>query len=358
MLTAPLRCGMSSRAAPVLMDNLTAIWRRVLRRSRVEAHENFFDLGGDPAAAAELFQQISALAGREIPPAFIYQFPTPAAMARLLEQAEGFRVQPLVLLKPGGNSAPVYLIHGLGGSVLEFFHLIKHLQTVGSVYGTQLRGCGGVEEPLDSVEAMTSYHLNAIRSVQPHGPYTLVGYSFGGLEALELARQLKRHGEKLALVVMVDSYLHPRQLPRREQVRWLSQRVSKLFSTIARPKSYKPRAWGSRHLKVRGVASEAENLKGQHGVRRALPSSPFAKRVQDCAHVAWKSYRPGFYEGNVRFIKAAIDSSFPRNPAAVWGRLIDDFTMEVAPGNHLDMLTTYSSDLAALLSQFLNESTG
>jgi acetoacetyl-CoA synthetase len=349
---------MSSQAAPVLMDNLTAIWRRVLRRSRIEAHENFFDLGGDPAAAAELFQQISALAGREIPPAFIYQFPTLAAMARLLEQAEGFRVQPLVLLKPGGDSAPVYLIHGLGGSVLEFFHLIKHLQTGGPVYGTQLRGSDGVEDPLGSVEAMASYHLNAIRSVQPHGPYTLVGYSFGGLEALELARQLRRYGEKLALVVMVDSYLHLRQLPRREQVRWISRRVSKLFSTIARPRSYVRRVWGSRHLKVRGVASEAEDLKGQHGVRSALPSRPGAKHVQDCAHGAWKSYRPGFYEGNVRFIKAAVDSAFPRDPAAVWGSLIGDFKMKVAPGDHLEMLTTYSGNLAALLSQYLNESTG
>jgi len=69
-----------------------------------------------------------------------------------------------------------------------------------------------VEEPLDRIEDMAQYSLDAVRQVQPHGPYFLIGFSLGGLITLEMAQQLMAQGEKIGLLAMLDSYPNMRSL--------------------------------------------------------------------------------------------------------------------------------------------------
>lgn len=349
------RYGVMNNTVPAMVDALGAIWQRVLQRPQVAAHENFFDLGGNPSSAAELFRQISALCGREIPPPFIYQAPTLAALARELEQPRQMRSLPLLLLKPGAGGAPVYLVHGLGGSVMEFFYITRHLQTPGPVYGTQLRGIDGIEEPLKSIDAMAEFHLDAVRSVQPQGPYTLVGYSLGGLVALEMAQRLRKNGEEIALLAMVDSYPHVCRLSAGQQARLFSRLASRRISSVGRRTSLKMTAWGARISKAQSRLSEYEAMNAQPRAPGSAPLSPGMKRVRACAHLAWKRHRPRFYDGTVKFVKAAGSSNFPDDPAAVWANVIGNFELEVTPGDHLEILSTYSSDLAALLSRYIAE---
>ena len=112
-----------------MIEVLTPIWQRVLQLSSIRVDDNFFDLGGDSSLALQLFTEIAQVCGRELPPVMIYQAPTIAALAALLEQSSAPRFPALVLLKAGAEEPPVFIAHGLGGSVMDFFQLVKHMES-------------------------------------------------------------------------------------------------------------------------------------------------------------------------------------------------------------------------------------
>ena len=175
-----------------MTEALIPIWERVLQQSPIGPDDNFFDLGGDSLSAVTLFLEVEKLCGRQLPPVMIYNTPTIAALAAELEQPSIPRLPPLVLLRKGSAEPPVFIAHGLGGSVIDFYRLLTHIRCDRNVYGMQARGIDGVDEPFATIEEMAQYHLDAIRAVQPHGPYLFVGYSLGGLVCMEIAQRLTR----------------------------------------------------------------------------------------------------------------------------------------------------------------------
>jgi thioesterase domain-containing protein len=89
--------------------------------------------------------------------------------------------------------------------VLVFRELVRRLPAGQTVYGLQARGVDGRLNPLTRIEDMASLYVDAIRSVQPSGPYLLSGYSGGGVIAFEMARQLRQQGQETALLAMIDT---------------------------------------------------------------------------------------------------------------------------------------------------------
>ncbi|MGA9542483.1 MAG: phosphopantetheine-binding protein, partial [Candidatus Sulfotelmatobacter sp.] len=94
---------MKPEATSSMVEALTPIWQRVLQLESVGVDDNFFDLGGDSSLALQLFNEIAQVCDRELPPVTIYQAPTIAALAALLEQPTTPRFPTLVLLKPGAE---------------------------------------------------------------------------------------------------------------------------------------------------------------------------------------------------------------------------------------------------------------
>ena len=90
---------------------------------------------------------------------------------------------------------------------MEFFPLVSKLEIDRPIYGLQARGTDGVEEPSNRVEDAALFFLDAIKHLQPRGPYLLVGYSLGGLITLEIARRLSENGETVALLVLMEAFL-------------------------------------------------------------------------------------------------------------------------------------------------------
>ena len=205
---------------------LLPIWQRVLQRPSIDANDNFFDLGGDPSSAGRLFSEIAEVCGRDLPPVLIYLAPTIATLAAVLEKSDAPRLPPMLLLKAGTEYPPIFVAHGLGDTVFGLFQLVQKMESSRPIYGMQARGIDGSEEPFNSVEAMAQFHLDAMRKLQPHGPYFLIGYSLGGLVTLEIAQRLLAHGEKIALLALVDSYPHRSHLAVAQRVR-LSFRLAK-----------------------------------------------------------------------------------------------------------------------------------
>ncbi len=316
-------------AASSMIDILTAIWRRVLQLPSVEVEDNFFDLGGDSSLALKLFTEVAQVCGRELPPVTIYQAPTITALATLLERPAALQFPPLVLLRAGTQQPPVFLAHGLGGSAMDFFQPVKHIQSEHPIYGLQARGVDGMEEPFERIEDMAEFHLDAIKKIQPHGPYLLIGYSLGGLVTLEIAQRLSASREKVALLAMLDAYPHIHHLSLRQRVLLSARRARRGLRNLSASMAYQP---------PDGVSF-----------------SPAMQRVRDSAYRALTHYRPRFYNGEIKFVKAATSTTFPDDPVAVWATLADKFEIEAVPGDHLGMITTHYESLAAVLSRYLKE---
>jgi surfactin synthase thioesterase subunit/acyl carrier protein len=319
-------------ATSSMVEVLTPIWQRVLQLPSIGVHDNFFDLGGDSSLALQLFNEIAQACDRELPPVTIYQAPTIAALAALLEQPTTPRFPTLVLLKPGAENPPVFIAHGVGGSVMDFFKPVRHIATDHPIYGMQARGIDGVDEPLERIEDMADFYLDAIKKLQPRGPYLLVGYSLGGLVVLEMAQRLSASGEKVALLAMLDAYPHIRYLS-------LGQRVLLILRQ------------GRRGVRSIGNLSGSTPYRPPAGVSL----TPAMQRVRDSGYLALSSYRPRFYPGKIKFVRAEMSSAFPDDAAAVWANLAKEFEIDTVPGDHLGMIATHYESLAALLSRYLYE---
>src|SRR5438128_1674894 len=166
------------------VELLLGLWQRVLQTDEVTPDSNFFDLGGDSLLALNLFLEIERATGRQLPITAIYDAPTVAEQALLLQDEQAPEFSPLVLLKSGNGSPPLFIFHGIGGTVVEFAQLGKLIEIDGAVYAVQAQGVDGSLPPLESVEEMAALYVDAIRAVQPNGPYRLCGYSFGGVIAV------------------------------------------------------------------------------------------------------------------------------------------------------------------------------
>ena len=338
--------GVNQKRVPTMIEMLVPIWQRVLQRSSLRIDDNFFDLGGSLRSADILFAEIARACGRELPSATIYRAPTIAALARLLEQPTLPRFSPFVQIKAGDQQSPILIVHGLAGT-LPFFGLAQHIRTGHSIYGIQGKGVDGMEEPLESVEDMAAFYLDSIQDVQPHGPYILIGYSFGGLVALEMAQRLTKSGEEVALLVLIDAYPHLRYLSPGQRLRLIARRALRrtgMKQRLARAASYlTPRLGGLRNRGNR--LAEASRLSFEET----------ALRVKAKAYVALAHYRPLFYDGKVKFVKSESDSYYPSDPVAVWVKLAAEFEFETVPGGHLDMVTTDFEGLAAVLTRYVKE---
>jgi acetoacetyl-CoA synthetase len=317
-----------------MAETLTPIWQGVLQLSSIGINDNFFDVGGDSALALELFNKIALTCGRELPPVMIYQAPTIAALAALLEQPTTPRVPPTARLKAGSEEPPIFITHGLGGSVMDFFQVVKHVRTPHAIYGLQARGIDGVDEPFDRVEDMARYSLDAVRQLQPRGPYSFIGFSFGGLVMLEMAQQLTARGEKIALLAMLDSYPH---------MRYLSLRHRAPLATRA--------AW----RRIAGRLKRLSRMSAPDQSTVDVPVSPATQRYRDSGYVALERYQPRFYAGKISFVRAAIPTDFPADAAAVWAGLAHEFELETALGDHLGIVTTHFESLAAAISRYIAE---
>ena len=333
-----------------MVEMLTPIWQRVLQLSPVDVEDNFFDLGGDSSLALQLFNEIAHACGRDLQPATIYVAPTIAALAALLEQPADLRFPPLVLLKDGPAEPPLFIAHGLGGSVIDFFQVVKHIQTPHPIQGMQAKGIDGMEEPFDRIEDMAQFYLDAIREVQPHGPYLLAGYSLGGLVTFEMAQRLTADGEKVALLAMLDSYPEIRYLSLVQRARLVGRLATRHATTAMKLPLGEALSLVIRPSRRR---SRAPRVSYQPPVNVSL--SPAMRRARECAYLALTRYKPRFYPGKIRFVRAEIPTDFPADPTAIWARLADQIEVETVPGDHLGIMSTHYEKLAAAISRYVEE---
>jgi amino acid adenylation domain-containing protein len=186
---------------------LVEIWAEALRLApeKVGVYDSFFELGGHSLSAVQLISRVNRKFKRSLPLVVIFTSPNVAAFARLLSGEETSSVEILIPIQTGGDAPPVFGIPGAGATVLSLQPLSKALGAQQPFYGLQGLGLDGTTSPLTSVEQTARANVAAMKKVQPHGPYSLIGHSYGGVVAYEMARLLLEQGEEVASLTLLDS---------------------------------------------------------------------------------------------------------------------------------------------------------
>jgi thioesterase domain-containing protein/acyl carrier protein len=193
-------------AATKAEQQLLEVWSHVLGVSIHDPELDFFALGGDSMSAVRVTLEVERRFAQRLPLSALLSAPTVRLMAAQLSNATSSieSDRSLVPLRSEGSESPVFCVHPIGGSLFCYGDLVRALPQV-PFFGLQSLGFEG-GEPTRSVAEMASRYLAELRSVRPRGPYVLFGWSFGGVVAHEMMRQLESEGERGTLI-MLDSYL-------------------------------------------------------------------------------------------------------------------------------------------------------
>ncbi|HZY17564.1 MAG TPA: SDR family oxidoreductase [Ramlibacter sp.] len=245
--------GSSSQLNPV-ETVIADVWRELLGVDEVGRDDDFFALGGHSLAAVRLFARIRKQWNLDLPLATLFQGSTLAGLSALVAQAGNLDTSmpgaqpaaapsnviqlprawsPLVTICRGSpERRPLFCVHGAGGNVLNFKVISDRLGPQQPFYGLQAQGVDGRLPPLPTIEAMAAQYVEAIRTVDPVGPYRLAGYSGGGVIAYEMAQQLQRAGAHVEAILMIDT-LAPsaamRKVPLWEKI-WLKRHWTLQFA--------------------------------------------------------------------------------------------------------------------------------
>jgi amino acid adenylation domain-containing protein len=187
-------------------EQLFDIWKILLKTGSFGVRDNFFDIGGHSLLAVRMIDQIEKVFHRKIPLDTLWlSGGTIESLAEVLEGQYRFCINPELIEMKKGTKPPLFLVHILGGHLLDYSELVTALDPEQCVYGLQSRGVFGAGKPDMNLHLIAACCIESMRIAQPSGPYMLAGYSSGGVVAYEMAQQLRRNGEKVALLAMIDT---------------------------------------------------------------------------------------------------------------------------------------------------------
>ena len=203
----------------------------------------------------------------------------------------------LVELQPGRPGPCVFLIPGLGGRVDGVSELARLLDTPMPIVGIEARGIDPTMDSDDNLETLVWHYIDRIRTVQPNGPYFLIGHSFGGAVAFEMAQRILGMQERVACLMLLDTMLPTRYWPWRFFLAKLGSRLYGhleriMSSSIADTINYYTWRLGRR-------------WQGLHNVPPELTFGRESARMIFATKMMIMQWRPEFYPGRLTLFCAA-----------------------------------------------------
>jgi len=323
--------------------------------------DDFFALGGTSISGAILIYRLQEVLSEVVHVVAIFDHPTVASLAEYLGERHagaGLAGVPpgrgvLVPLQAGSSGRrPLFCVHPVGGEVVAYRELARHLGAGQPVYGLQ-----SPDPPLEDLREMAARYAAAVREVQPAGPYRIAGWSMGGAVAYEIARQLRTLGERVEVLALIDS-LSP--------TRWAGEPEPGETGMVA--------LFAADLARLQGLAIPEVDLSGVDADgalallldlgRRAglLPPGLEAgelRRLFDrfrANRLAMTSYTPLPYAGEIHLFRAAgrVSRLEEEDPTLGWGELVNEgLKVSDLPGDHYSILREEAATLAARLQVLL-----
>ena len=271
---------------------IAEIWREIFKCEEISVQDNFFDLGGYSLLAVRLFHAIEQTVGVRIALSHILEAPTIAQQAIWIIGHNTMPESSLVTIRSNGTKPPLFCIHAIDGEVMPYGNLAPHLADDQPVYGLRLN-VEDVKSETGNMKNLAAKYVAEIRSVQSEGPYFLLGYSFGGVLAFELAQQLYSIGQEVAFLGFFDT-MNPQYRPQRLWIRLpLFKRLARSFN------KFKAVSAGQRMTYL--LMKLDKWLKG-------IKKSDFSSdKKNDCQEILanWKDeYVPAIYPGRITIFRA------------------------------------------------------
>jgi thioesterase domain-containing protein len=342
----------------MIHQQLVQIWEDLLEPRPIGIRDNFFHLGGHSLLAAQLVDRVEQASGQRLALSTVFARPTVQQLAEALAEGESAQQGKVAVLpvQSGGSRTPFFFLHGdwTGGAFYCF---------------ALARACGpdqpfyvlapyvfDHDEGAPSLAELARAHLEAIRAVQPRGPYRLGGFCNGGLLAYEMARQLGQQGERVEFLGL----LNPSPPIQSSLLRTACERLSRLRRAPRHQQAdlYLQARHAQRHVYRRlrpgspRVADFAQLLDIDPRLAAMFP--PREALYRDYVGVfSWSAagYRTGIYPGKVTFYWARDEPVIARTWRPVIGRMDPAATAEhVVDGTHMGSVTDHIDDMAALLS--------
>ena len=329
---------------------LAEIWRHLLGVPALDIDDDFFALGGHSLLAVQLAAEIESRFAISLPITALLEQRTIRHQAqhladRLSKSDEGMEWSPLVALQPKGARPPLFLVHAIGGEVLSYLTLARHLGDDQPTYGIRARTEQGPAW-CTSVEQMAAAYVQAIKRAAP-GPYYIGGYSGGGLIAYEMAQQLLMAGDKVALLAIIDCSA-PRSIRKEQAMPYSIAHLIKNTAywlqdddffrdgpsvAVARLKSLLLRERDRFRAALQRGPAEAD-------VRHALGLWAFPEGTREFLAALRRTltnYVPKPYAGIVTVIRSRtrrLGSLTPPREDLGWGPLADAVRARMVPGAH------------------------
>jgi amino acid adenylation domain-containing protein len=187
---------------------LAEVWRDVLGIAHIDPRASFFDLHGDSLLAIKMVSRLRERLGVDLIPNVLFENPTFDHLLRHLRDHSAPGAKPpssVVAIRNSDDGVPTFFVHPVGGGVLCYAGLAARWPGCGAFYGLQARGIEDGAEPLTTIEDMAEAYIEALKGVQPRGPYRLGGWSLGGTIAFEMTRRLQARGDTVEQLVLIDS---------------------------------------------------------------------------------------------------------------------------------------------------------
>jgi thioesterase domain-containing protein len=325
-----------------LERQLAEIWSEALGIRPIGMRDNFFNMGGNSLLAVQVVAQIEKVCGYQMPVIHFFQAQTIEQLAKMLlspllqQDAWSLPWNPLEPVTqekatPKTTKAPLFILNGgfnqfLSGAIW----IAQRLGKEQPCYSLHLRGIDGREAPHDRVEEMAADAIQGIRTVQPEGPYYLVGLCFGGMVAYEMAQQLRRQGQEVALLLVVES-----------------------ASPIPKEKGQDT-----------GIDARLKRIPTPEMFDERTRNNPVLLNVFQAAHQAMATYEAEPYPGKV-IVCQASEGTEPEQQdrecyLATWKQLASEVEVHTLPGDHMSLyveenIWTLVNELKACLVQARSE---
>lgn len=326
---------------------LVEIWQEVLQVQPIGIHDSFFELGGHSLSAVRAWAKVEEVFGKNLPITTLLQSPTIAELSPVL-QAAGREANfgDLVPLRLGGNKPPLFCLYG----ILLYRELAEQLDPEQPVYGVYLQEeidllkTGKIDQQtsiFSSVPKIADRYLQAIRTLQPHGPYYLAGESFGGVVAFEMAQQLQAIGEEVALIALFDSKapLCHNNLSRRQRLKLHARLLWQQGPSYLTDKVQNNLKSVQKRLSTGWYQASQRLALGRKSIAPAQADTLPQDIRQAVRDRAMQAYVPKPYTGRAVLFRAMDRDAFDYSDRCMgWSTFTDHLEIYDVPGDHLGIL--------------------